>query len=489
MKDNIRYSVIVNIIRTLVITIISFISFPYVCKALGAEAMGTYTWANTFVYYFLILAKSGVPNVAIRECAKIKDNKDALSKKVQEFFIIQAILTILSFILMCVFIISIKEVLLWKELVFILSINFVVGAFSFEWVFIALEKHYFISIRSIITLSLGTILIISLVRRPSDLYIYSLLAILSTILTSIINIISLKKYVSFKYIGQYNLKQYIKPILTVFLISLMLTIYNSSDTFILGFLDETKRQVANYSVGIKCIEIIITIITSLDAVFIPRATQYYKLENKYFFNNLTRFGFNICFFISIPAIATMSILSKQIVSIISGGSNEYSIAYMTLIILVSMTLTFSLSDMIYEQVLLPMKKEKYYLYTLLMGAILNIGGSISLGSVFKENPAIGVAIATIISDIIVLATLIFLTRQYVTQAIFNKNTLKLTIAGILVAISSLIIVKLVPLENNILLIILVVLIGAIIYLGSLVLMKENLVMSFVKHNKAEKEKC
>jgi len=479
MKSNIRYSVIVNLIRTLVITLLSFISFPYVCRILGDQALGTYTWANTFVYYFLILAKAGIPNVAIRECAKVKDDKKALSLKTQEFFIIQLVLTILSFALMCSILFSVKQLLEWKQLIFILSLNFIVGAFSFEWIFIALEKHYYISLRSIITLSLGAILTLSLIKGSNDIYIYAIIAILSTIITAIVNVICLHKYISFSYCGKYNFKQYLVPILNVFIISLMLTLYNSSDTFILGFLDPTKSQVANYSVGIKTIEIIITLITSLDAVFIPRASRYYKLENKSFFNNLTRYGFNICFFISIPAIATMSTLSSQITNILSGNSIKYADAPWTLIILVSMTLTFSLSDMIYEQVLLPMKKERYYLYTLLIGAILNIGGSIGLGLVFKEHPSIGVAIATMATDLLVLITMIIFAKKYVVHAIFNKNTLKLLISGALVAIFSLVFVHFVHLSDA-LEIIVVVLIGAVIYLTSLVLMKENLVMSFIR---------
>ncbi len=478
MKDNIRYSVIVNLIRTLVLTLLSFISFPYVCKALGANAMGTYTWANTFVYYFLIIAKSGIPNVAIRECSKVQDNKENLSRKVQEFFLIQAILTILSFALMCAMVYSVKELTSIKELIFILSINFVVGVFSFEWVFIALEKHYFISFRSILTLTISTILIISLVKGPTDIYLYAVLAILSTILTAIINCIVLKKYITLKYVGKYDFAQYIRPIFTVFIISLILTLYNSTDSFILGFLDSGKSSVASYSVGIKSIEIIITLITSLDAVFIPRATKYCKMENKVFFQNLTNYGFNICLFIAIPGIATMSMLSKQITNLISSGASGYENANITLIILVSMTLTFSLSDMIYEQILLPMKKEKYYLFTMLMGTILNIGGSISLGLLFKDKPTIGVAIATMLADVIVLLNLLLIAKDYAIKALFNKNSLKLLIAGILVTISSFLLTYFLKL-SDVLSIIIVVLVGAVIYLGSLLLMKENLVMSFV----------
>ena len=148
-----------------------------------------------------------------------------------------------------------------------------------------------------------------------------------------------------------------------------------------------------------------------------------------------------------------------------------------------MSLTFSLSDMIYEQVLLPMKKEKYYLYTLLLGAVLNIGGSIYLGNIFKEynnNPAIGVAIATMLTDIIVLINLIVVAKEYVIKALFNKNTLKLVGGGICVLITSFLIAYVIPLKNDIVKIILTVCVGAVVYIVSLALLKEDLVYSFIR---------
>ena len=88
MEDRTRTNVIINIVRTLVLTILSFITFPWVCRYLGSESVGIYTWCNTFVFYFLVLAKVGIPNLAIRECVKVKNDKDALSNKVQAFFLI-----------------------------------------------------------------------------------------------------------------------------------------------------------------------------------------------------------------------------------------------------------------------------------------------------------------------------------------------------------------------------------------------------------------
>ena len=58
--SNVRANVVINLIRTLTMTILSFITFPYVTRALGDQVFGLYTWANTFVYYFLIHDKSSV---------------------------------------------------------------------------------------------------------------------------------------------------------------------------------------------------------------------------------------------------------------------------------------------------------------------------------------------------------------------------------------------------------------------------------------------
>ena len=246
MKTNIRTNVIVNIVRTLVLTFLSFITFPWVCRYLKDSAVGLYTWANTFVSYFLILAKVGIPNLAVRECVKVRDNKELLSNKVQTFFIIQGIATIISFGLMCATVYSVPELRTNSSLIFILAINFLAGAFSFEWVFIALEKQFYMSVRSIICLALSAFLIITFVTTPSDIYIYAFLTILVTVTTIIINCFYIGKYVSFKKTMPYSFKELVKPLTILFLLSFAVSLYNQTDTFILGFLDPNKTEVASY---------------------------------------------------------------------------------------------------------------------------------------------------------------------------------------------------------------------------------------------------
>ena len=496
MEDRTRTNVIVNIIRTLVLTLLSFITFPWVCRYLGANQVGIYTWANTFVMYFLILAKIGIPNLAIRECVKVRDNKELLSNKVQTFFLIQLVTTVLSFGLMTSLVFSVTQFRNTNELIFLLSLNFLSGAFSFEWLFIALEKQFYMSVRSIVVLTLSAILIVVFVQHPDDIYIYALITTSVTLLTSIANIIYSRKFISLKKTMPYSVKEYVKPLLVIGSISLIISFYNQTDTLILGFIDEGKKEVASYSVGIKGIDVIIGIITALSTVFIPRAAICYAQEDKKYFNRLNAYSVNICLFIVLPAIATMTTLAKPITGLISGTYNftedaDYLNAPIILVILSSMMITYSISDIIYGQILLPTKKEKYYLFALLGGTILNAVLSIVFGKfVFTNNPGLGVAIGTSVTDLLILVFLCAVSWKWIKKAIFNLNSLKIVAVTLVILGISLLLRN--PLYNLgyrlsgsyavalVIELLGVVFVDAIIYIVALLILKEDLISSFFR---------
>ena len=502
MEDRTRTNVIVNIVRTVVLTLLSFITFPWVCRYLGASQVGIYTWANTFVMYFLILAKIGIPNLAIRECVKVRDDKEKLSNKVQTFFLIQLVMTVISFGLMTAIVFSVPALRNTNEIIFLLSINFLSGAFSFEWLYIALEKQFYMAVRSIVTLTLSAILIVVFVTTPSDIYIYALITTSLTLVTAISNLIFSRKYISLRKTMPYSIKEYIKPLLVIGSIALVISFYNQTDTLILGFIDESKNSVASYSVGIKGIDVVIGVITSLSTVFIPRAAICYAQEDKKYFNRLNAYSINICLFVTIAAVATMTALAKPITGLISGNytftnSADYIDAPIVLMILCSMMLTYTISDIIYGQILLPTKKEKYYLIALVSGTLLNIVLSIVLGAVvFKEHPAIGVAIGTAVTDLLVLIFLVSISWKWIKTALFNKNNLKLLILGLIITGASLLLGS--PIYNLaykinesaslslVIELLVVVLIDAIIYIGGLLILKEDLVCS-VFRRKAKKD--
>ena len=495
MKNEVRSNVVINLIRTITMMILSFVTFPFVCRILGDQMVGLYSWATAFVYYFLILARISIPNIAVRECIKVRNDPDKLAQKTQEFFILQAVTTLLSFGLMCVVIFSVGipdfSDPLHRSLIFILSLNFLTGVLSFEWLFTALEKHTYMAIRSIIIATVVDILIFAFVVYPDGILLYAFFSILTTVLTVVTNLIYLPKLVKFKKVEKYNFKQYFPLLGVLLLISLAAAIYDKTDTFILGFIDSSKASNGSYSVAMKAIEIVIGIITALSTVFMPRAMYYYQHNDERQFRNLNKYSTNICLLIVVPAIALMIALASPITKIIA-GPNGYDNANIVLIALASVMLTFSISNIIYTQILIPLKKEKYYLISIFSAALINAGLSLLFGLVlFKDNPAFGVALGTAITDVLLLTCLCVLSWKESKFIILNWNNLKIIVLGIIIGVASYFLspILLNSLSNNMdlemayILDILIIFIGSlIIYVSGLIISKEKLTKLIIRRN-------
>ena len=488
MHETVRSNVIVNLIRTITMTILSFVTFPYVCRVLGDSMFGLYSWAVSFVYYFLVIARISIPNIAVREIVKVRDDPEKLSQKTHEFFIIQAITTLLSFGLLCAVFFSVPafKISLAEPVVFILSLNFLTGVLSFEWIFTAFEKHTYMAIRSIIVATIVDVLIFVLVKYPEHLPLYAFLCVLTTILTVVSNLIYLPLVVKLQKPKELNFKQYLPTIGIMFSISIVAAVYDKTDTFILGLIDNSKAAVGSYAVGMKGVEIVIGVITALSTVFIPRATAYYSSNDERQFRNINIYASNIALFIVVPAIVLMICLAKPLTLLI-GGENGYTNANMVLIALASLMLTFSICNIIYTQILIPMKREKTYLFTLLFGAVTNIVFSLLFGLLlFKNNPAFGVALGTAITDTLVLLIMFLLTWEHSRHILINKNNLVIVGVSCLLIASTILLntylnFNLKTAEDSMLLKIAVIFgVDLVVYLVGCFLAKEKLVRSFFK---------
>ena len=277
----------------------------------------------------------------------------------------------------------------------------------------------------------------------------------------------------------------------MFLISVVAAIYDKTDTFILGLIDVSKASVGSYAVGIKAVEIVIGVTTALSMVFIPRATAYYQSNDERQFKNINIYAANITMFITVPAVVLMICLSKELTLLI-GGEKGYIDSNIVLIALASLMITFSLCNIIYTQILIPMKKEKIYLFVLLSGALINIMFSLLFGLlVFKENPAFGVALGTAITDGVILVSMFGLTWKHSKHILLSLNNIKIVLVSSLLVASTILLntylkIDAEKIEEAIILKILIIFgIDLVIYLIGNFIAKEKLVRSFFKKQETE----
>ena len=256
MKDlkeknhSIRYNFIMNFILTASQFIFPLITFPYVSRVLTAAGNGKVSFVSSVASYFLMIASLGIPTYGIRACAQVRDDRKKLSKTVQEIFLINLVVTILVVITYVICIFTIPRFYEDKTLFLIYGINILLNMFGMNWLFQALEKYDYITIRSMIFKIISVVLMFLLVHQKEDYVIYGAISVFAAVGSNILNFTRIHKFVEFKWSGNYGIKKHIKPILVLFAQSLAVSIYTNLDTVMLGFM-KTDVDVGYYNAAVK----------------------------------------------------------------------------------------------------------------------------------------------------------------------------------------------------------------------------------------------
>ncbi len=401
---SVKYNFIMNFILTATQFIFPLITFPYVSRVLEAAGNGKVTFAASVANYFMMVASLGIPTYGVRACARVRDDKDKLTKTVQELFIINAVVTSLVTITYVASIYAIPRFLEDKTLFYINGINIVLNMFGMNWVYQALEQYDYITFRSIAFKIVSIILMFLLVHQQSDYVIYGAITVFAAVGSYVLNFIRLRKIISFRIVGDYNFRQHIKPIFTLFAQSVAVSIYTDLDTVMLGFM-KTDIDVGYYHAAVKIKGLLLSLVTSLGNVLLPRMSYFVKNKMMVEFKKYMVKALNFELLMALSLTLYCVLYSREFIYFLAGSGYEGAIFAMQIITIV--VIPNGLTGILGVQVLTSMEKEKYVLYSVIVGAISDF----LLNLVFiPQYGAAGAALATTIAEFLVLFVQIYYTR-------------------------------------------------------------------------------
>ena len=79
-QKSLKLNITMNAILTMSSFIFPLITFPYVSRVLLPEGTGKVSFAISLISYFSMFAQLGIPTYGIRTCAKIRDNREELTR-------------------------------------------------------------------------------------------------------------------------------------------------------------------------------------------------------------------------------------------------------------------------------------------------------------------------------------------------------------------------------------------------------------------------
>lgn len=467
-NKSIKWNFIMESFLTMSTFIFPLITFPYVSRILLPEGTGKVSFATSLVSYFLIIAQLGIPKYGIRACAKVRNDRDELTKTAQELLIINLIMTAVAYVAFFIVLSVVPRLQNEKPLYIIVSLSIFFNTIGMEWLYKALEQYTYITVRSVIFKFVALLCMFLLIHTKEDYIIYGGISILASSFSNIFNLFHAHRYIGIKPVGHYKLKRHMKAVFIFFAMTCATTIYTNLDTIMLGFM-KTNNDVGYYNAAVKIKIILVSIVTSLGTVLLPRASYYVQNSMMDEFVKITKKALNFVFLLATPLMVYFILFAKQGIYFLSGPAYAGSILPMQIIM--PTLLLIGISNITGIQILVPTGRELVVLYSEIAGAIVDV---IINAILIPSMASSGAAIGTLIAEVVVLVVQLWFLKGEIDDAFKSIHYIKIFIAVAIGTIASIWIAGM-NFSNFVIL-----LISAIIFFGVygviLLFMKEPLVI-------------
>ena len=388
LKKNLGLQTLYQILNT----IVPLATSPYLSRTLGAEKIGIFSYTSSVVSYFVLFGMLGTMNYGTRKIASLKDDKKERGKIFLEIYILQLFISLLFVFLYLIYLkffckdnLNVATVQLLAIMTCLLDIS---------WLFFGMENFQIIVSRNIIIKLVVTFMIFFYIKTSSDLRAYTLIMVGSNFFNQLILWTFLKRLIIFQKVKLKDILSHIKPNIILFIPLLAMSIYHAMDKTMLGLLS-TYEQVGFYYNADKIINIPLCIINGVGTVMLPRMTMLFKEKSREEAENFFLLSLEIIIIASTAMCFGISAIAKEFVPVFFGKGYDECII---LIMLLSPVLIIkAVSNTVRTQYLIPLKMEKFYIKSVILGAIVNI---IFNALFISKLGALGAVLGTLLAELI-----------------------------------------------------------------------------------------
>lgn len=475
MKNSIEKNSLFNIIYNVSNIIFPLIISMYVSRILGPEGMGQVSYAQNIASYFVTFSALGIPTHGVREIAKTKNNQSDKNKIFTELFFINATTTVCATTVYLILIIVISSFRNDILLFLCYGLQVFMNLFNMDWLYQGSENYVYIAKRSILIKLVSLIAVFLFVKSRNDYIIYALISVLSITANHIFNIIHSRVYVKFDF-ADLHISRHIKPLIILGISIFMSSLYSKVDVTMLGGMSN-QTVVGLYSNSHKIIEIIITLCTSISAVFLPRLSFYYKKDRVKFYG-LIDYGIEILSFITIPMMIGLFILAPEAILIMYGDS--FAPAVVTIRIFTPLIVLKSFGNLLCYQLVIATGNEKKRLPAYFIAATTNITFNALLIPILSQN---GSVIASVLSEFLVNSMQFVAMKKILCLRISIKPIIQ-AVVGSLVMAATIILLK-IFIHGMVIKAIACVVLGSLAYFIVNILLRNSITLKLIDRLRGE----
>lgn len=405
IKRNFLYSSILTVSGYL----FPLITYPYISRVLGVDNIGLCNFIDSIINYFVLFSMLGIGVVGIREVAKNKTDKVALSFCFRDIIVFNLMLTFIVEVILLASVFFIPQLYVHKEMFFIGALKLLANVFLIEWFYKGMEEFRYITLRSIVVKFLYVVSVFLFVHDRDDYGVYYLLLTSMYVINAIFNWTYLRHFISFT-IASVCPWRYSKTIAIMGCYSILTSMYTTFNVIYLGFVTN-ETEVGYYTTATKLYSIIMALFTTFTGVMLPRMSTLVAEKKMNEFNRLINLSCSILFKFSLPLVVLTIIYAPEIINFISGNGYEGAIVPMRIVMPLMVVIGYE--QIVIVQTLMPLKKDKAVFVNSIIGAMVGLILNLLLVSYFKS---VGSAIVWVCSEVAVM-----LSAQYWLKKYWNKQ--------------------------------------------------------------------
>ena len=494
-----KKNIIFNTLYQILTIITPLITAPYLSRVLQTDGVGVYSYTQSLVTYFTMLASLGTVSYGTRTIALHRESKKDYSKS---FFEIELLTVISTIIMLALWLILASIYKDYSIYLYILSFTLLATLFDISWLYAGLEKyHYTVTINSIFKL-LSVILILTVVKTSDDLWKYILIQALSTFLGNLSMWLFLPKTIVRIRIEFKSLFKHLKNTIIYFIPTIATTIYTVLDKSLIGILIKGTTEVEENGVVViknisdiengyyeqanKILTLVKTVaFFSINGVMCSRVSYLYGKNDLDGIKKIQKLTLSITSFLSIGALFGVMAIAKTFVPIFFGDGYDKTITL--LYILCPIIFIICVSNVLDNIYYTPFDKKKTSVIFLIIGSIINLLLNIPLILLYKS---IGAAIASVAAELVISILFFIYSKKHVFSfKEFVSVIWKKLLSGIIMFVSVFFIEKyLLKNINNYLSLVIQILVGGSIYILLLFVLRDNSIKELLNFVKTKKNK-
>ena len=462
MQKSIKKNYLFNTAYQILTLITPLITTPYVSRILGADGIGTYSFADSVTSYFVLAATMGISIYGQREISYFQSDRGKRSNVFWNTKILECITSAITLVAFYIFAIFSSN----STIFFVLSMNILAVMFDVTWLFQGMEEFGIITLRNTIFKFLNIAFIFIFVKQKSDLVIYIAGIAGFTLISNLSLWTKLRQYVDRPKKENIRPLKNIRVVISLFIPTIAIQVYTVLDKTMIGLITRDSFQNGYYEQAIKISRMALMLVTSLGTVMIPRIGHHYSIGEKKVVTTLMYRSYNFVWFLGIPLCFGLIGIADNFVPWFFG--NGYGTVIPLLRILSCLIIAIGINNVTGMQYLIPTGRQNIFTKTVLVGAIVNVVMNILLIPIFKAS---GAAVASVVAETTIAVIQLILVRKEIDGMQVLKLLPKYLISGGIMLASLLWLNQ--YLRKNILDTILMIVLGIIIYLIVLLFLKDK----------------